>query len=339
MIIPFETTLVSLIALGNIILGALVFFKDPKNKVHRTFFSFTFFVTIWIISAFSSELSQEVNISLILSRIVYASTLLSSLSKDLFLQPWGFDLLEGPLYSVIVAYILILTCFAAYNLFSLYYKSHGRQRTQLIYFFLGFLIFIICSIVFNVVVRHITGTDIYYRFGNYSSIFLVAFLAYAIIRQKLFGIKVVLTTLLTALIAILLFVDIFMFSQTSVDKIAKSFILIIFLCFGYMLIKSVVREIRQRERMEQMAKELRETNIKLKKLDKAKSEFISIASHQLRTPLSAIIGYLSMVLEGVYGKINSKMTRPISNVFKASKQLNQLVNTLLNVSRIEAGKI
>ena len=77
----------------------------------------------------------------------------------------------------------------------------------------------------------------------------------------------------------------------------------------------------------------------MKKLDKAKSEFISIASHQLRTPLSAIKGYLSMIIEGSYGKISKKIEKPVTNVFQASNQLNELVNTLLNVSRIEAGKI
>ncbi len=167
---------------------------------------------------------------------------------------------------------------------------------------------------------------------------MIGFISYAIVVYQLFEIKVVLTSLFVTLIAGLLLFNAIS-STTSFEYLWKGLLFVAFLILGYLLIKSVWREIRQRERMEEMAVELREANIKLKKLDKAKSEFISIASHQLRTPLSAIKGYLSMILEGSYGKISKKIEKPVANVFKASNQLNQLVNTLLNVSRIEAGKI
>jgi signal transduction histidine kinase len=77
----------------------------------------------------------------------------------------------------------------------------------------------------------------------------------------------------------------------------------------------------------------------LEKLDKAKSEFISIASHQLRTPLTAIKGYLSMLLEGIYGKVSQKMKEPIQNVYQSNERLIKLVNDLLSLSRLDAGKV
>ncbi|MBI2038332.1 MAG: HAMP domain-containing histidine kinase, partial [Candidatus Nealsonbacteria bacterium] len=77
----------------------------------------------------------------------------------------------------------------------------------------------------------------------------------------------------------------------------------------------------------------------LRRLDKAKSEFISIASHQLRTPLSVIKGYISMIIEGVYGKLSEKQASPLENVYQSSERLIKLVNDLLNLSRLEAGKI
>ena len=52
-----------------------------------------------------------------------------------------------------------------------------------------------------------------------------------------------------------------------------------------------------------MNKQLKKANIRLKELDKAKSEFLSIAAHQLRTPLTVIKGYISMILEGSFGKL------------------------------------
>ena len=92
-------------------------------------------------------------------------------------------------------------------------------------------------------------------------------------------------------------------------------------------------------KIEQRTKELREAYGELKKLDKAKSEFISIASHQLRTPLSAIKGYISMMLEKSYGKPPTKMEEPLENIYASNERLIKLVNDLLNVSRIESGRM
>lgn len=84
--------------------------------------------------------------------------------------------------------------------------------------------------------------------------------------------------------------------------------------------------------------ELKEAYEELKKLDRAKTEFVSIASHQLRTPLTAIKGYISMMLENTYGKPPAKMKRPLENIFASNERLIRLVNDLLNISRIESGK-
>ena len=91
--------------------------------------------------------------------------------------------------------------------------------------------------------------------------------------------------------------------------------------------------------VEKATKELKEAYEELKALDKAKSEFISIASHQLRTPLTAIKGYISMMLEKTYGKPPEKMERPLKNIYTSNERLIKLVNDLLNVSRIEAGRM
>ncbi|MFH1537300.1 MAG: GAF domain-containing sensor histidine kinase, partial [Patescibacteria group bacterium] len=85
-------------------------------------------------------------------------------------------------------------------------------------------------------------------------------------------------------------------------------------------------------------KELKYANEHLKDLDRAKSEFMSIASHQLRTPLSGIMGYLSMILEGDYGTLKGEQKKIINDVFEASQRLIRLVNIFLNVTRIEAGR-
>jgi len=116
------------------------------------------------------------------------------------------------------------------------------------------------------------------------------------------------------------------------EYVWKSGLLLAFIVFGILLVKSVYKEIEYRQRLEIAYQ-------KLKQFDKAKTEFLSIASHQLRTPLSILKGYLSMLLEGTYGKLPSKIHPVIQNLFQTNEQLIKLVNNLLNISRIEAGKI
>jgi PAS domain S-box-containing protein len=74
-------------------------------------------------------------------------------------------------------------------------------------------------------------------------------------------------------------------------------------------------------------------------VDRMKSEFISIASHQLRTPLSAVKMYAHMLAEGFEGKLTEKQQKLAEVIISASDRMNVLIDTLLNVSRIEAGKI
>ncbi len=89
----------------------------------------------------------------------------------------------------------------------------------------------------------------------------------------------------------------------------------------------------------QRTKALKDANVQLKKLDKAKSEFISIASHQLRTPLTVIKGYISMISQGDYGKISDQVAEPLDRIYKSTLRIITLVEDLLNISRIESGRM
>ena len=74
-------------------------------------------------------------------------------------------------------------------------------------------------------------------------------------------------------------------------------------------------------------------------IEKMKSEFVSLVSHELRTPLTSIIGFISLILDGKTGRINQKQYESLSRAHRQSKRLAALINDLLDVSRIEAGRI
>lgn len=74
-------------------------------------------------------------------------------------------------------------------------------------------------------------------------------------------------------------------------------------------------------------------------IDKMKSDFISLASHQLRTPLSAIKTYTHMLLDGFMGPLTKPQIKSLKTVISASNRMNETISTLLNITRIESGNV
>ncbi|MBI5847946.1 MAG: transporter substrate-binding domain-containing protein [Nitrospirae bacterium] len=85
--------------------------------------------------------------------------------------------------------------------------------------------------------------------------------------------------------------------------------------------------------------ELEAANNKLKDLDRLKSMFIASMSHELRTPLNSIIGFTGIILQGMTGEINAEQRDQLQRVLKAGKHLLALITDVIDISKIEAGKI
>ncbi len=95
---------------------------------------------------------------------------------------------------------------------------------------------------------------------------------------------------------------------------------------------------RRFERLQKQSEELNRTNLKLAEANRLKNEFLANVSHELRTPLNSIIGYIDMVQQGFYGELNSEMQDPIERVTRNSQRLMSLINDVLDLSNIEAGR-
>lgn len=87
------------------------------------------------------------------------------------------------------------------------------------------------------------------------------------------------------------------------------------------------------------SEELAEANHKLQDLDRLKSMFIASMSHELRTPLNSIIGFTGMTLQGLSGELNDEQKDNLSRAYQSSKHLLSLITDVIDISKIEAGRI
>jgi signal transduction histidine kinase len=204
------------------------------------------------------------------------------------------------------------------------------QRAQIKYVFLGSILSSVTATTTDLIFPFF-GIFQYTWLGPFFTLILVVALAIAILKHHLFDIKVITVELFSVALLLVLFVNILL-STTDTRLIVNIIIFGASVTFSFLLVRAVIKEIEIR-------KKLRGAFEELKKVDKAKSEFISMASHQLRTPLTSIKGYVSMLLEGDYGKIKGGQKKVLKNVFYSNERLIKIVNDLLNISRIELGKI
>lgn len=116
-------------------------------------------------------------------------------------------------------------------------------------------------------------------------------------------------------------------------------VFIIFLIFIISILAIVIITTwrKHSKSLEIMNQQIISANERLLVLDKQKSEFVSIASHQLRAPLTSIKGYISLLLEGEYGELDLKTHDVITRIYASTKSLNQIISDFLDVSRIDLG--
>jgi signal transduction histidine kinase len=297
-------------------------------------------IAFYLFYAFTRQKFPSFAINAFISLLLIPLILFLPTSLNLVgINTYDCDATEGPMalyYTYLIEALFISgIIIAAARMYPKLAKK--EERLKMIYFALGLIIFLIAFTSGNIV-GSITGNWDIAQYGLFGMPIFVGFLGYLIVQFKVYNINIIgaqaLVITLWFLIGSLLFV-----AQSPATKIVAGFTLLSAVVLGFMLVKSIKRIVKQKEEIEKLAKKLEAANEQLKVLDKMKSEFVSIASHQLRSPLTSIRGYSSMLIEGSFGVIPPKAKEAIERIAESSRFMASSVEDYLNVSRIQAGNM
>ena len=286
-----------------------------------TYLTATFIVT-------KRKMFHFLDLSLFVLSLVLA---FGSMFTDLIISTISFDgdhNLDIVYGRAFIPFLLIIVVFMVATLYPLI-KTKFTEDTK--FFFIGVMVFYIFNAIFNITLPFFFHVTHLYYFGDYSTIFLLSFTLYAIFQHGFLDVKVFSTELLTIVLWSLLLARVLVF-KTVQGLIIDLAVLIFSFFFGYLLVKSVRQEIEQKELLGQMTRKLRD-------LDEQKDEFLNVAAHELRAPMTAIKGYLSMISDGDAGKVSKKLSEFLGEAENENDRLIRLVNNLLNISRIEEGRM
>ena len=147
----------------------------------------------------------------------------------------------------------------------------------------------------------------------------------------LFDIKIIVTELLTFTIWVFLLMRVLL-AETWRAGIIDGSLFVFVIIFGILLIRSVIKEVEQREKLEVL-------NKKLEELNRLKSEFLSFASHQVKAPMTIVKGFAQLIYEGAYGAIPDKVKETSKKIINSANKMIALVENLLDLRKIEEGKM
>ena len=374
--------LILFLSLINLLLGIIIMIHSKYEKENITFLGFAFFSSLWTFNNFYLRINTDVTVLRVsygLGIIVataglvwvyfflkkklptFVKIVVFPLSVLLFFVAIDSNLIINSLYSItffgytgdLGNLFYLYSSYFAFVIFSIIYvlskqylaEKNTAVRDQIKYVLAGAVLFITVSSIVSFVIPVFFHTLEYTIFDNFSfSLFLIC-IGYAILKYKLFNVKVIVTEIFVFFLWSLILIRTIISQQTT-DLLINGGLLIVTVVVGIFLIRSVAREVAQREKIEKLAVDLERSNTelevaneRLKELDRQKTEFVSIASHQLRSPLTAIKGYSSMLLEGSFGKLASKPREAVQVVFESSQKLVGVIEDFLNITRIELGKM
>jgi signal transduction histidine kinase len=273
-------------------------------------------VIIFIMSAFTPYVLQEVN----------------QTSLNEFKNVYGFG------FHLFAAYTVIYVALGAYQIKNKISQLDKNEIYQAKLILSGIIFSVGITVVTNLILPGVTGNNNTLQLGPISLIFFIAFTAYAILRHHLFNMKALLIEALTFCVWLFIFIETLL--AEDMEDLLKDGVLFVFVVIlGIFLIRTVLSEISQRENVEKLVSDLEIANKKLQQTDAARREFLSFASHQMRTPMTIIKGMASVVSESVKTMSPEKIKMSADKIIEATERLNKFSLNLTDARAIEEGRM
>ena len=374
----FILALIITVGVGSSFVGLAVYLREPKNSSNKTFAIFALTVVVWAASNYLvdkplvNELAlfwNRLNFTAAISmavvlfyfsfvfpyktvfplfwKIIYLSVssvlllliLFSSLGiKNIEFVDYGTNAISGPLFYVGIALTIISILGLFINIGFKYKKSDAIGKIRLKYLIYGLSLSMIIGLSTNLVLPIITGKYEFSKYAPVSMIFLLGFIAYAIIKHQLFNIRVIVTETAAGVVILALLVQTLV-SQTVTEGFINGTIFILITYGAYVFIKSVLNDIKQKEQLEKANEQLQEDKKRLMEIDKMKDEFLQMATHELNTPIAVIEGKLSMIMDEDMGGFTPEQKQFLGTISDNSQRLAHLSKDMLNVARIDQKRL
>jgi signal transduction histidine kinase len=356
-------------ALGNAIIGLVTYLRNTRSATNRWFGIFSFLFAVYLILNQLAITQSEDGLTLFwiravmiiappivfsffvlvnvfprpemnVKRKVFWGSLVATLIMILLdatplvfrgVQPNTYQPTLGSLVFLFPLYNVFFLGWSAYLLIKKFRTSSGIEKTQLKYFLFGAVAMFSMILFTNVFLVVVLGISSLVVLVPLYTLVFVGLTSYAIVRFGLFDVRVIATEATVVVLWVVLFSKVFT-AQSLTEAIIDGGVFIVVAVFGLLLVKSVRREVEQR-------KQLQILNKKLEDLDKQKDEFLNVASHELRAPMTAVKGYIDMTQNGDGGEIPVKAQELLGEAATESERMIRLVNNMLNVARIEEGRM
>ncbi len=362
----------------SIILGGFVFIKNPKLMTSKILFFITVIFSIWVFCDLVTWATEKPPITMfswsilvIIEPLIYAACLyfvqifINGKDTELWnkiligilllptflLAPTGLSLpaydltncdrsaIEGPLaqYGYIIE--ILFTLWIVVIAMEAFKKTKDREsRQKIVLVTTGILLFLLTFSWGNIVGALSSSTDWRLpQWGLFGMPLFITLLGYLIVKFKTFNIKVLATEALIWSLWIMIG-SILLIAKTTPTKIVTGVTEILAIIFGIMLIRSVRREVKQREQLEVLTQELEKKNIKLKELDEQKSQFLSFASHDLKSPMNIIKQFSALIIDKTYAA-PEKIMETVVKIRNNAERGIRLVDDFLDIRKIEEGKM
>lgn len=303
-------------------------------------FTSTSFFVFTVIFPHKTKISVPLQILIFIENV---SIILLCLHPTLFITGVtkiqdGEDIIHwGPLYFVYALHISMFFLFGLMNLFFNMLHEIGIVKKQLKTIFIGYFIGSNLAMTTNLILPWFGYFELNWL-GQLFSTAVAIFTTYAILKHNLLRIRLIATEGFVIILNVVLFIQLIT-SQGSSVFLINGFIFILVLIVSYLLIQSVKKEIERKDEVLKLANSLKRANSRLMELDRQKTEFLSIASHQLRTPLSVVKGYIELIEDGAYGRVSKDLKKVLSDMDLNNERLVNLVDDFLDITRIEQGRV